>query len=255
METAQAQYKPLRGHGAFVIEGLAADNTVFHAIRDTQLWEPHVIAALEKVVKPDFVCLDVGANIGAITLPLASLASEGHVHAFEASPTAWELLKRNVTSNGLENVTTVNAAITDHTGDTVEMFSTGAELGCAHMTSSSLGRTGNREEVKTLALDDYGFFGKCDFIKMDVEGSEVRALKGAMRVIEQYRPILVIEYNPTPGGWFQGTAPHALYDLLAGLYPRIEIIGPNGELQRVIDWDHLDGELTVHTWRDLLCTA
>jgi FkbM family methyltransferase len=255
METAKTQYKPLRGRGAFVIEGLAADNTVFHAIRDTQLWEPHVIAAIEKVVKPDFVCLDVGANIGAITLPLARLASKGMVYAFEASPTAAELLSRNVQNNGFENVRVANLAITERTGDTVEMFSTGAELGCAHMTSSELGRSGNREQVRTEAIDDMVDINPVDFIKMDVEGGEIKALEGASRLIEARHPILVIEYNPVPAGWFAGNTRRQLYDVLTGLYPRISIIGPGGELQRVIDWDHLDGELAVHTWRDLLCTV
>jgi len=132
------------------------------------VWEPHVIAVLERIVKPAWVCLDVGANIGAITLPLARLASAGHVHAFEASPTAFELLKRNIASNGLTNATPVNAAITNLTGDTVEIFSTGADFGWAHMTSSDTGRFGTREEVQTLALDDFA----ADFsdVKVPAEG-------------------------------------------------------------------------------------
>jgi len=255
LQTAVAEYKPLSGHGPFVLEGFAEDITVFQPIRDSQVWEPHVIAVLERIVKPAWVCLDVGANIGAITLPLARLASAGHVHAFEASPTAFELLKRNIASNGLTNATPVNAAITNLTGDTVEIFSTGADFGWAHMTSSDTGRFGTREEVQTLALDDYGFAGRCDLMKVDVEGGEIKALRGAMRMIQQHHPVLVIEYNPAPAEWFAGTSRRALYDILAALYPYINIIEPNGELQPVTEWDLLDRTLTEHTWKDLLCTA
>jgi hypothetical protein len=108
--------------------------------------------------------------------------------------------------------------------------------------------------VRTLALDDYGL-ERVDVIKLDVEGGEIPALHGCTRIIEQHRPPLIVEYNPQPAEWFAGDSRRALYDVLTKLYPKISIIGPNGELQRVIDWDHLDGELTVHTWRDLLCTA
>lgn len=254
METARAHYKPFPQQAEFLLEGLADDITVFQPIRDSHVWEPHVIAVLERVVQPGFVCLDVGANIGAITLPLARLASDGHVHAFEASPMAFEILTRNITSNGLTNATPVNAAITNMSGDTVEIFSTGADLGWAHITSSETGRFGTREEVRSLALDDYGFFGKCDFIKMDVEGGEIKALRGAMRMIQQHHPVLVIEYNPAPAEWFAGRSRRALYDVLTALYPYINIIGPNGELQPVTEWDLLDQALTEHTWKDLLCT-
>jgi FkbM family methyltransferase len=258
-QTAISHYKPLAGREAFELEGLAADITVFQPIRDSQVWEPHVIAVLERIIQPGFVCLDVGANIGAITLPLARLASDGHVHAFEASPTAFELLKRNISSNGLTNATPVHAAITNLSGDTLEIFSPGANLGWAHTTFGEQGREGTREEVQTLALDDYGFAGnslqrRCDLIKMDVEGGEIKALRGAMRMIEQHHPALVIEYNPAPAEWFAGNSRRALYDVLTALYPNISIIGPGGGLEQVMDWEQLDRELTVHTWRDLLCT-
>jgi hypothetical protein len=42
--------------------------------------------------------------------------------------------------------------------------------------------------------------------------------------------------------------------MLTALYPRIEIIRPNGTLQPINSWDDLDRALTKHTWRDLLCT-
>lgn len=259
LETARAQYRPLsnlRGEPeetVFTIEGLAADPTVFQPLRDTQRWEPHVIAVLERFVRPEFLCLDVGANIGAITLPMAHLARSGHVYAFEASPTAWELLKRNIAGNQLTNVTPVNTAITARSGDTADIFWSDQALGCAHMADREGFRTGTQERVPTLALDDYGL-PRVDFIKMDVEGGEVEALAGCRRLLEKDRPSMIIEYNPVPVEAYNGRNRRELYDMLATLYPRISIIGPDGELQRVIDWDHLDGELTIHTYRDLFCT-
>lgn len=250
---ASTAYQPLAGKPAFVLEGLEQDVTVFQPIRTTKTWEPHVMAVLERVVTPQSICFDVGANLGAITLPLSRLAWQGHVHAFEANPNAYELLVRNITLNGLRNVTPVNAAITAHTGDTVEIFSTEAQLGCAHM-SERLGRTGTREEVKSLALDDYLGLLHIDFLKIDIEGAEIAALEGARRLIAAHPPVLVIEYNPVPADWFLGQSRRALYDVLTGLYRDIAIIANDGVLEPVTSWEQLDGALAVHTWRDLLCT-
>ena len=262
LETARAPYQPLwnlRGEPEqtiFTIEGLAGDATVFQPIRDNKRWEPHVVAVLERIIQPDFVCLDVGANIGAITLPMAHLASSGHVYAFEASPTAYELLQRNIAGNGLKNATAVNAAITDHSGDKAEIFWSDQALGCAHMADQAGHRTGTREEVRTLALDDYGFrLDRVDFIKMDVEGGEAAALAGCRRLLKEYRPPMIIEYNPAPMEAYNSKPRRELYDVLTALYPRIEIITfPHGILDPVPDWEHLDQALHTHTYCDLLCT-
>lgn len=256
--TAQTQYQPFAGPegNVFTIEGLAADFTVFQPIRDSRKWEPHVIAVLERFVRPEFVCLDVGANIGAITLPMAHLASRGHVYSFEASPTAWELLKRNVAHNRLLNVTPVNNAITDRTGDTVDIFFSDQALGCAHMADREAYRAGTQETVRTLALDDYAV-GRVDFIKMDVEGTEARALAGCRHLLEKNRPSMIIEYNPVPTEAYYtgGQTRRALYDMLTALYPRIAIITtPDGALEPVPDWESLNQALEAHTFRDLFCT-
>jgi protein-L-isoaspartate O-methyltransferase len=139
--TAHAEYRPLAGH-EFDLEGLDGDATVFQPIQRSHVWEPHVMALLERIVQPDFVCLDVGANIGAITLPLARLASKGRVYAFEAAPATFDLLKRNIAGNALDNVTAEHAAITARSGDTVEIFTIGDQLGWGHQANSESGRTG-----------------------------------------------------------------------------------------------------------------
>jgi FkbM family methyltransferase len=253
--TAVADYRPLRDQSGFLLEGLAEDFTVFQPIRDTHVWESHIIALLERIIRPGFLCFDVGANIGAITLPLSRLASEGWVHAFEASPTAYTLLTRNLAANAVTNVTAVNAAIAERSGDTTEIWTSNAvELGCAHLTSSEHGRFGTCEQVKTLALDSY-HLGPVDFMKMDIEGAENEALKGASCLLSADRPILLIEYNPTCIEWYSRAASRrALYDTLTAFYPRIEIIGPAGVLEPVTSWEALDRELTAYLYRDLLCT-
>jgi FkbM family methyltransferase len=61
-------------------------------------WEPHVRKYLETRVRPDWICLDISANLGVHTLSLATLVLHGRVIAFEADPSNYELLNRNVRS-------------------------------------------------------------------------------------------------------------------------------------------------------------
>jgi len=244
-------YRPFATGEPFVIHGLEQDETVFRPIQRDHIWEPHLIAVLERIIRPGFVCMDVGANIGAITLPLARLASSGHVHAFEASANAAGLLRSNVVYNGLTNVTIVQKAIAKESGGMTDLFTVPGQLGTAHQ-AIEFGRDGERQQVETLALDDYGV-SHVDFIKLDIEGSEIAALSGARKLIEGSLPILAIEYNPVPAAWFAGSERHSLYEVLTGLYPRIEIIGEGGTLQPVSAWAELDQALTKHVWRDLLC--
>jgi hypothetical protein len=58
-------------------------------------WEPHVRRYLESLVRPDWVCLEIGAHVGAHTLSLAVLAHAGRVVAFEADAANFALLSRN----------------------------------------------------------------------------------------------------------------------------------------------------------------
>ena len=75
-------------------------------------FEPEQTALVETLVKPGDTVVDLGAHIGYYTLLFAKLVGpSGHVVAFEPSPASCAILRRNVASNGLANVTIVNAAV------------------------------------------------------------------------------------------------------------------------------------------------
>ena len=64
-----------------------------------------IFEIFEKVVKPDAICLDIGANVGLSTLALAGLATKGRVFALEADARTCQFLTGNIRDNGLSNVT------------------------------------------------------------------------------------------------------------------------------------------------------
>ena len=136
----------LAGGRVLPFSGDPCDISVFGAIRaQNGEWEPHVRRCLEHLVKPEFVCLDIGANIGAHSLSLAALASRGRVICFEASPRNSVHLRCNVARLGddARRVEVVNAALWDSPGF-LEIAAVDELAGCSFISP-------NRDEAASEA--------------------------------------------------------------------------------------------------------
>jgi FkbM family methyltransferase len=137
--------------------------------------------------------LDIGANIGIYTSFLADLVGPtGRVVAFEPESRNVERLRSGVGSRA--QVEVVHAAVTDRSG-TIELF-VADDLNVDHHTYASDGR--RSEKVAAVALDDFVREGeRVDLIKMDIQGAEAAALRGARRVLSaDPGPALLMEYWP-----------------------------------------------------------
>ena len=147
------------------------------------------------LIRPDFQILDVGANIGCTSLLFSDLGQQ--VVAFEPLPQTFELLQKNISSAKKNNIETLALALGDENKETEIYFSD-----MNRSTAFVLDKT-ERDDNKTVTiqvkrLDDLlpeiGI-DRLDFIKIDVEGYELRVLKGAEKTINQYRPIVQMEFN------------------------------------------------------------
>ncbi len=130
---------------------------------------------------------DVGAHVGFYTLLASVLVGpEGRVLAFEPVPRNLGFLRRHVQMNGCDNVTITAAAVGEHAGSGRFGFGPSSQMGY-------LDAKGHLE-VSVVSLDGIVAAGSPspDLIKMDIEGGEYRALRGARRVLESARPTLVL---------------------------------------------------------------
>ena len=141
-----------------------------------------------KAVSPGAVVYDVGANVGFYTL-LASkvVGSEGHVIAFEPVPRNLSYLRDHLILNRCANVTVVGAAVLEKESRVL----------IDESLNSSMSRVSDsgRLEVSSVSLDELFLSGripKADVIKMDIEGSEYRALCGARRLLTECHPIIFL---------------------------------------------------------------
>ncbi len=158
-------------------------------------YESGTLHVLKNCLQPDDVFVDVGANVGLMTVYASRLVGpSGKVFAFEPVPELFELLCRSIGSNQLTNVEVVRAAVGPQSGT--------LHLDLSGDCPSATNRVNNDTiTVPMVSLDD--FLGKeanvdrFRFLKVDVEGFEASVIRGACNLLQSKRaPMVCLEYSP-----------------------------------------------------------
>lgn len=155
------------------------------------------------VMKENETFVDVGANIGSYSLKIANDYKKKGVEvvAIEAHPENFKALDRNIRCNDLTNVNIINKAVSDHTG-IVNMYERSLDGSRAGSDVYSLFDTymhpsntflpnGKTLQIECDTLDNILAGYKVDVMKIDIEGAEVLALKGATNTLKNLRKIIV----------------------------------------------------------------
>lgn len=167
-----------------------------HLTRQYDIGEIPIVA---RFIRPDEICLDIGAHAGSWTRPLSKLVEKGHVYAFEALPYYAKVLKLTVRLLRLKNVSVVNQAVCDHSNPVSLIWrdSNGKRLtGLTHVAVLAED-TKDAITVNSTTLDafltSHNFRSRVAFVKADVEGGELIIVHGAVKMIEKFRPIFYLE--------------------------------------------------------------
>ncbi len=174
-------------------------------------YEDSTTRALEHLIRPDMVAFDIGANMGAHTLEIARHLSAGSVHAFEPTGFAFNKLQNNVRLNRFENIFLNHIALSDVIEEKQIVFSSTADTlpfnaswDIRKVRSSdgkfrSGSKLANKAEIlKFETMDSYVArvrLDRLDFIKIDVDGYEMKVVAGGRETIERFRPILILELS------------------------------------------------------------
>jgi FkbM family methyltransferase len=134
----------------------------------------------EYSIRPGDVVLDVGAGIGTEALPFSRMVGDsGRVIAVEAHPTTYAKLERVCRANNLRNVEAIHAAVMDSEG-TVKI----TDLQAESYLENKIGSEGVPVAAITIpALVAKLRLDRIDFLKMNIEGAELPALRGALEVL------------------------------------------------------------------------
>jgi len=180
-------------HGVFTYH--SEDRFLGASLRIYGEWSEGEVEMYDAFLKPSDVVIEVGANIGALTIPLSRRCKK--VFAFEPQPQNYDLLSLNLKVNGISNVDIFPYAV--GATDAVVNIPTFAELDADHGVIGDYGgfEVGSGSiQVQQRMLDDMKIIaGKIAFIKMDCEGSELNVLLGAAKLISRDSPLLYVENN------------------------------------------------------------
>jgi FkbM family methyltransferase len=155
-----------------------------------EVWETEVYEQ-DTRVQPGDVVVDAGAHIGGFTIKVVNTA--GKVIAFEPEPNNFQLLRLN--TKPYRNVEVHQKALWSKSGK-ARLYRHKLNVGGSSILPLAPEITDCIVDVETVRLDEV--VSKVDFIKMDVEGSEIEALKGASMILEAYHPVIVMEAHPVP---------------------------------------------------------
>jgi len=211
-------------------------------------WRGHHSAAVAKVLRKhlrsDMTFVDVGANLGELTLLAAKRLVNGRVLAFEPDPQIFLQLSRNISINHLSGVELFNIGLFDKTDSLPLYRKQDINFGTINEGVPSLFSTGNDPQevrVQLRRFDDVAResgLDRLDVMKIDVEGAEMMVLRGAERFIKRYRPIIITELSET--------------NFRRAGYTTRDLIGYLGSLE--YDVQTLDDRSTGGLQCDAMCT-
>lgn len=200
-------------------------------------FEEELTRAFIDLLKPGMTFFDVGSHFGYFSLLAADLVGPaGKVHAFDPTPSTYEMLRKNV--GHLPNVTTINAAgfsreaKLDFTDFGLEYsaynsLSQGGGGGKISFDKSKPQPTPRHFQVDALTIDGYidrtGV--KPNMLKIDAEGAELEILKGMERTLREVKPVVTLEMGDVGAAKGTRTSRNVVDHILARGYQGFEYKG------------------------------
>jgi len=157
-----------------------------------------MLDVLTALIPADGVVLDVGAHAGQFTKLFAGLTPRGRVYAFEPSSYARSILRQVVRWHRLAQVEVVATALADTAGaaDLITPIKASGAVGFGLALLGAAAGDARRDRVDVATLDGFAAareLARIDFIKADIQGSEIRLLRGGAETLARFRPAVLLE--------------------------------------------------------------
>ena len=165
------------------------DSITTYVILEQEKWFEKEMAFLARWLKPGMSVIDIGANLGVYSLPIARLVSPGEVFAYEPASEPRKLLSRSQHLNATANLHLLDLALSDRTRTGTLVLGASSEF-------NTLEGSGPGEQVAITSLDaeqSARNWRAADFVKIDAEGEEERILAGAGSFLARHSPLVMFE--------------------------------------------------------------
>lgn len=213
-----------------------------------------IILLMDRFVKPGMVVIDVGANLGEVSLAAARrVGISGHVYAFEPMDSQFACLIDNININEIKQITPEKKGLSDQ-GGVASIYSVSGVFkdGTKHVGLGTLYPSSERSipsgEIELTTLDEYCSVKgveRIDLVKIDVEGAELAVLQGGVGALQRFKPYLIVEIQPGTTH-SAGYRPEDIVNLLKTLGYSFYIIGRKAKLREMKDGD-------LNSFHNVLC--
>ena len=199
-------------------------------------YEQKEMQVLLKFIQSDALVIDIGANIGYVSLLASSVVVNGTVVAFEPGIVALERLHQNLALNPSLKIIVIPKALGNQVRECAYYPSSDENLGMSGLTPAE-NFSGKKDVVAMTTLDlvaaEQGW-PKIDVVKLDVEGAELLVLQGMKSILTNFRPSLFIEIASSNLARFHHNSKQLMDYLGSFDYQSFEILG-TGLLKKTTD--------------------
>jgi FkbM family methyltransferase len=178
----------------------------YHIDRDIIVfgcYDPDLHAAIERLVQPGMICMDIGSNLGEMALHMARrVGVAGCVYAFEPVSAVFARLQEHTQRNKLDAIVKPCRLALSNANGSLEIAcadSRADNQGLGSIVNRDNAAVALRESVETQTLDSFAArhnITRIDFMKVDIQGAEYFLLEGGARVFSELGPDLLIEISP-----------------------------------------------------------
>jgi FkbM family methyltransferase len=160
-----------------------------------EIWNREVYDRLMYYVKPSSVVIDIGAQVGIVTVKIAHKIKNGKVYSFEPLPKNRSVLEKNIEINNLKNRVIVNPHAVAAQKGSLTFYSKPHDSGGGSLHPQE---NADKITVQTMSLSDIFETYKidhCDFLKMDCEGAEIEIVENTPNAIFEKITSMTIEWH------------------------------------------------------------
>jgi len=203
-----SKYKDLSFHttpiGNYYLPIKSDQDWIAQCMRRGLLFDEVIIEVAKKYIKPNTVVLDIGANYGQMSIEFAKYVGEkGIVYSFDAQKKVYDILVKNVDVNCPSLVKTFYNAVYDVENKLFRFptptFDIVQTLGCFGLNPT----IDEGEEVYSITIDSLKIDKPISFMKIDIQGSDIFALRGAKETIFKHRMPIIFEFEQHLQAQFQ----------------------------------------------------
>jgi len=170
-------------------------DVVANAIKTGKLFDQVIHEVAKSFIKPNSLILDIGSNYGQMAIEFSKIADKTQVWAFEAQKMVFDILEKNINSNNRKNIKAFYNAV--YNINNTEFLFPAPDLvkfpsyGCYGLDLNA--KTGI--PVNSITIDSLEINIPISFIKIDIQGSDLAAMQGAINTIAKYKMPIIFEYE------------------------------------------------------------